>query len=149
MKVPTLFTIDIGIDEKIRQALEEMSGQNRKKEKDIKYPEEEKGRKIIVHSKDFPVEFNINDILVCVSYSRNKEGFFLDASSGDDFYLPVSDNPIDWSSRIKKKGTAFLKNEKNLMDYFRILKKENKGFFIWQYNDLLKEEFEWYISNKN
>lgn len=152
MKIPTLFTLNMNMDEKIRQALKEMDEQNIKKEKDIKHPEEEKGLKIIVYSND-PIEFNIKNILVCVSYSRKKEGFFLDASSGDDFYLPVSDNLIDWSSRnIKKKGMAFLKNKKNLMDYFETLKKENEGFFAWQDNDFvsrLKEEFEWYQSNKN
>lgn len=139
MKIPKTFRPNQNLDKKIKEALEKVV---EKEEVD-----EEKKRQIHIGlNPSFDLEDNM--IYARIRHSDKEEyinGYFLELISLEEFYFPVSDNPIDWGRCIRKRGTAFLKNENSLLNYLRLLEENNDAILCWQ-NDKrtleLKQKFE-------
>lgn len=141
MKPPKNFLPDKSLIKKISQAL-----QKKKKGKDTLLLETHKRKIIIDTVAPKTLEGNIIYVHCNLAESFANQGFdyHLNIVSNQDFYFPVSDNPIDWWSRKRKEGVAPLRTEERLLHYIKLLEENNKAVIVWQNNAYisdLKEKF--------
>lgn len=113
----------------------------------------EKNKYVIIDTSErhYSIENIINVQLEYVKKNRKYDSKYfyihctLNLSSPVQFYSPVSDNPVDWGSRIRNKDLATLKSEANLLEYIRLLQQGNNARLLWGSNEeikTLKSKFE-------
>lgn len=137
MKVPKTFIPRKSLDGKTEEYL-------RKTEK--KTVKEKGKRKIIIdtckrQNIDDVINVHLDDSVKVYVYGSQRIYMHctLDIASQEHFYFPVSDNPLDWSNRIKTGGTAVLKTEEKLLNYLNILQENNQAMLLWEpHENLIK-----------
>lgn len=112
-------------------------------------------RKVII---DTSTPRNMEKDIIYVKFDPNSDfinqGYLyrLDIISNQDFYFPVSENKIDWGSRIRKSGVAPLSTEESLLNYIKLLQENNDAVISWQNDDdgifYLEQKFEETYNNE-